>query len=88
MVEGAIKKTKITSLGYRTPGITEKPSPLGFTSETSTSTRVSRGCISPDSNNTLISGDTVDDTDGCEAPIIHSEKQAKPIIDPFHPIKE
>lgn len=88
VVGAAINKTKITSLGYRTPGISEKPSPLGFSSETSTSTRVSRGCVSPDSNNTLISGDTVD-TDGCETPIIHSEKKlSKPIIDPFHPSKE
>jgi hypothetical protein len=89
VVENAIKQTKITSLEYSTPsGLTGKPSPLSFTSETSTSTRVSRGCVSPDSNDTLISGDTVDDTDACEAPIIHSEKQDKPIIDPFRPSKE
>lgn len=87
VVSKAINQTKITALGYRTPGISEKPPPLGFTSETSTSTRVSRGCVSPDSNNTLISGDT-GDTDGCEAPIIHSEKPSKPIIEPFHPSKE
>jgi hypothetical protein len=39
----------------------------------------------------LISGDT-GDTDGCEAPIIHSDKlnslSKKPIIDPFRPTKE
>jgi hypothetical protein len=48
---------------------------------------MSRICISPDSNNTLISGDTAD-TEVCEAPIIHSEKDVKAIIDPFPEMKE
>lgn len=71
VVTSAIQQTKITTLSPRPSGIPENTPAKSFGKESSTPKRVSRGCISPDSSNTIISGDTAD-TDGCETPIIHS----------------